>query len=98
MAKAYRVLMVLLLISLVVIGLNISNQGISRLTTENRGQVIGMNFDNNDINLQVCSKEYNYSTDKIIDKERDVAAELKLAGENSIEYLSRIWRIIKAVI
>ncbi len=98
MARGYQLLMVLVLVSLVIMGLNTSNQGISRLTAENRGQVIGVDFDNEAIKLQVCSKDYIYTIDKLRDQGKDMAAELKSLGEQAKSYTFRIWNIFKAIV
>lgn len=97
MTRVYRVLLVLVLVSLVIMGLNTSNQGISRLTSENRGQVIGVAFNNDAVKLQLCSKDYVYASDKLRDQSKDIAAELKTLGEQAKSYTFRIWRIFKAL-
>ncbi|MEN6326827.1 MAG: hypothetical protein ABFD18_11555 [Syntrophomonas sp.] len=98
MARGYQLLMVLVLVSLVIMGLNTSNQGISRLTTENRGQVIGMDFSNEAIKLQVCSKDYIYTSEQLHDQRKDMANELKSLGEQAKSYTFRIWKIFNAIV
>lgn len=98
MTRVYRVLLVLVLVGLVIMGLNTSNQGISRLTTENRGQVVGVAFNNDAVKLQLCSKNYVYAGDRLRDQGQDIAAELKTLGEQAKNYTFRIWRIFKAIV
>ncbi|MDD3268920.1 MAG: hypothetical protein PHX14_06320 [Syntrophomonadaceae bacterium] len=98
MTRAYQLLLVMVLASLVMMGLNVSNQGISRLTNENRGQVIGVSFNNDAIELKVLSKDYVYKVEKLRDEEREIAAELEKLGGQSQEYLLRIWKIFIAIV
>lgn len=98
MSRIYRVLLLMLLISLVIMGLNTSNKGIARLTAEDRGQVIGVNFQDKDFKLQAFSKDYVYSRDKLLAEETDITAKIRIMGKQSKEYLLRIWKIFIAII
>lgn len=98
MSRACQLLLVLVLVTLVIMGLNTSNQGISRLTTENRGQVIGLAFNNDAIKLQFCSKDYVYTGEQLRDQGQDITAGLKSLGNQAKDYSFRIWRIFRAIV
>lgn len=98
MSRACQLLLVLVLVSLVIMGLNTSNQGISRLTTENRGQVIGLAFNNDAIKLQFCSQDYVYTGEQLRARGEDITAELESLGNQAKDYSLRIWRIFRAIV
>lgn len=60
-----RIIMVMLVIILVILGLNVSNRGISTLTMEKRGAVLALGFDKDNIGLQVLGKNYQYPRDRL---------------------------------
>lgn len=97
MGKVSRTLLVLVLIILVVLGLNASNQGINQLTMENRQSVIGLNLKTETPSMLIMGETYDLQGDKIIDcvspwwqKGKDILIRCQ-------EYFSKIWRIFKAV-
>jgi len=67
MVKICRIFIVLLLTSLVIMGLNTSNQGINDLTMANRNAVIRLSLDNDSINLDLLGKRHNWSESKFPD-------------------------------
>lgn len=63
--KFYQVLMTLTVLLLVILGLNISNQGINKLTLDRRGAILAGELTREDICLQVLGYEYAYPRDKL---------------------------------
>lgn len=63
--KFYQVLMTIVVLLLVVLGLNISNQGVNKLTLDQRGAVLACGLTRDDICLQVLGHEYAYPRDKL---------------------------------
>lgn len=63
--KLTRVLMSIALFILVILGLNLSNQGINRLTLDQRGAILALGLNHSDIKLQVMGNNYAYSRDKL---------------------------------
>ncbi len=57
--RTYRFLIVIILVLLVIIGLNTSNNGINRLTQEHRGPVLGVKLQHNQVMLQFLSRDYS---------------------------------------
>ncbi len=97
MARMYQLFLVIALICLVVMGLNISNQGINHLTMQNKGPVIGLNVDNKNISLQFLSEKYSYSGDKIVDMQLPLLQESKELVHRGTSYISSIWTIFEAI-
>ncbi len=85
------------LICLVIMGLNISNQGINSLTREERQAVLNLDYNQGDIRVDALGNSYNYSLDRL-------GIDLQSAGNktrglfyDTIDYLKRIWIIFEAV-
>lgn len=87
-----RFFILLLVISLVVAGLNVSNYGISQLTMEDRGEVLNVRLKDGDIVFTALGKEYVYGD------YRNISGQdfYQLAKEIE-DYLRKIWRIFQAV-
>lgn len=50
---------------LIILGLNLSNQGINRLTMDERGAILALGLKQHDIDLQVLGRNYTCSRDKL---------------------------------
>ncbi|MEN6348528.1 MAG: hypothetical protein ABFD08_03890 [Syntrophomonas sp.] len=97
MQKIYRAMLVALLFGLVILGLNTSNQGINRLTMENRGPVMGLNIDSKDINVQFLSENYAIPRDKLLVDKEEMKNGLQVVIERVKNHFIKIWVIFKAV-
>ncbi|SHG85235.1 hypothetical protein SAMN02745221_01107 [Thermosyntropha lipolytica DSM 11003] len=91
-ARAGKIFMVLIIISLLIAGLNVSNYGISQLTMEDRGAVLDVKFEGGDIVFTFLGKEY------VFEQYKSRGWEDFYAYWQEIEdYLRKIWRIFEAV-
>lgn len=96
--RFYRAMLVVIVIALLILGLNTSNQGINRLTLEQRGPVLGLTLDDQAVNVQFLSKDYDISRDKLLIEMQEVGKGLNLLMERVKNHFIRIWVIFKAVI
>lgn len=86
----YHTILVVGLICLVIMGLNISNQGINRLSSQNNGAVLGLNIDNNTISMYLLGERLSYGTDELTSAKTSLLAagkELIIRGKS---YMSSI--------
>jgi len=93
--KTMRIVLVLVLIFLVIAGLNISNQGINKLSMEDRGAVAAIYCDKNDIELELMGKEYSYR--HLLDEYSYLIEKGKEGIRDINAYFIRMCRILKAV-
>jgi len=63
--KFNQVLMTITVLLLAILGLNISNQGINKLTLDRRAAILDCGLSRDDIRLQVLGQEYTYPRDKL---------------------------------
>ena len=94
----YQFSLVLVVIALVVVGLNISNQGINSLTRASRGPIVGCKVEDQLINVFALGEKYSYAKE-------DLWHKLSWAGEQVVvfmhsvkDYLVRIWIVSRALI
>ena len=65
MTRIYRSIIVLLLIMLVILGLNTSNQATNSLTKESAKPLIGYSIENENINIFALGEQYSYSRQEL---------------------------------
>lgn len=65
MTRLNQFVMIIGLFVLVILGLNLSNQGINHLTMDQRGAILALGLKQRDIDLQVLGRNYSYSRDKL---------------------------------
>lgn len=63
--KFSQVLMTIAVFLLVILGLNVSNQGINNLTLDERGAILAFGLNRSDISLQILGNNYTYPRDKL---------------------------------
>jgi hypothetical protein len=79
-----------------VLGLNTSNKGISSLTLDNRGPVLGISSqDNNKIVMTVMGEKYDIEYIKLASAK--TLNQSKQWAIDIIKYVQKIWRIFYAV-
>jgi hypothetical protein len=88
-------LLVVLLLITFVLGLNTSSKGISSLTMEEQGPVVGLTHDNNKIVLTVMGKSYDVEYEKLTPG-AFLQQTKRLTGD-AARYVQKIWRIFYAV-
>jgi len=89
MDKIFQLVMVLALIFIIIMGLNISNQGINELTMADRAPVVGLDFDDGSIDLKFLGENYGFSRDEFINESYLFWEKGLLLIEKGIGYLTR---------
>lgn len=97
MTKVYRLLATLLVVVLVVLGLNISNQGTSSLTMENQKPLIGFALEKESINIFALGEQYSYSSEDISQESNNIFHKVQELYEAVIHYLKRIWTLFRLI-
>ncbi|HZK43848.1 MAG TPA: hypothetical protein VFC73_06120 [Syntrophomonadaceae bacterium] len=90
--------MVGVIILLITISLNISNQAINSLTMENRGPVLSCKLDGQDLSVVFLGKNHVYSGDKLNGKVIVASNYLHLAYNEIKDYLYKIWNISNIIL
>jgi len=93
MSKILSSLLIMGLIILVILGLNTSNKGISSLTAEERKPVIGLQIENQQIQVLALGQEYSLSHRDISQASQDVLQDVRHQGCACVDYLKKIWTI-----
>lgn len=94
-ARKTFILVVLLLITFV-LGLNTSSKGISSLTLDDRGPVLGVSHpDNNKIVMTVMGEKYDIEYRKL--SSATILHQTKKLVIDTQNHLQKIWRIFYAV-
>lgn len=89
-----KLFLVFMLMILVAAGLNASNQGISNLTLEDRGPIVGWQTDDNHVKVVLLGNDYDLKDGKWVQAlEQQAVGILNMANN----YFIRIWSIFKAV-
>ena len=63
--KFYQITILAVVLVLVILGLNTSNQGVNRLTMENRSAVLAFSLKPNSICLELLGQDYDYPRDSL---------------------------------
>lgn len=89
--------LVLLLLAAIVAGLNTSNNGISSLTMDNRGPVLGIDYDQTQHKLALTVLGRNYETRCDWPSSASISGQARAAAHFFCDYTVKIWRIFYAV-
>jgi len=97
MSKILSSLLIMGLIILVILGLNTSNKGISSLTAEDRKPVIGLQLENQHIQVLALGQEYSLSRRDIRQASQGVMQVARQQGSAFVDYLKKIWTIFNVL-
>jgi len=97
MSKMYRSLMVLAVIILIIMGLNTSSQGTSSLTAEAKKPVVGLQIENQKINIYALGEQYRFSPQEISQASYGVLHNAHLQFNALVSYLKKIWTIFRVL-
>ncbi|HBQ27684.1 MAG TPA: hypothetical protein DD791_14920 [Syntrophomonas sp.] len=95
--KLRQLLIITGLICLVIMGLNISNQGINSLTREERQAVLNLNYQQGNIRIDALGSSYKYSLDRLGTDIYRIGKKARELSNDITDYLKRIWIIFDAV-
>jgi len=93
MSRFGQVLLIGLILTLTICGLNISNEAINQLTASQRPPVIGLRADESKVEFHVAGQQYTVAGDKL----QRAEAVVKTAYEKTVNHLERIWSIFKVL-
>lgn len=97
MTKVYRFLATLLVVVLVVLGLNASNQGTSSLTLQNQKPLVGFSMEKENINIFALGEQYSYNSEDISQESSNIFNTIKEIFWAFINYLKKIWTIFRVI-
>lgn len=95
--RFFRLMMLAALVVLVVLGLNISNQGINNLTREERPAVFNLDYNEGDVRVEALGTSYSYSLDRPDHVFSGIKYQSRIVVNGFIEHLKKIWTIFDAV-
>lgn len=93
MKRLGQLFLVGVILTLVIYGLNISNEAINQLTASERPPVIALQTDSSQLELHIAGEQYAMDGDKL-DKAESF---IKNAFDKAVNHLCRIWAIFKVV-
>jgi hypothetical protein len=82
-----------LVITLTVLGLNVSNEAINQLTASQRPPVVALQIDSSQLEFHIAGQQYTVQGDKLEQAQNSI----KTAYEKTINHFYRIWAIFKVV-
>lgn len=94
MKRLGQLLLIGLILTLVVIGLNISNEAINQLTASERPALLAVQAYTGQVDIQWVGEHYVVQTDKLSDFH---ITTLSGTIEKVINYLHKIWVIFKTI-
>jgi hypothetical protein len=97
MSKIFRSLLIIGLLVLVILGLNTSNKGIGSLTAEERKPVIGMQIENQQIQVIALGEEYRLSRREISQAGQGIIQDVRQQGSACVDYFKKIWTIFNVL-
>jgi len=97
MTKLYRPLLVFIVLILIVLGLNTSNQGTNSLTAESRKPVLGFHIEKQNINIFALGEQYTYSKQEICQESSGAIQDVKTVFNALVNYLKKIWTIFRVL-
>lgn len=97
MTRVYRTIMVLLLIMLIILGLNTSNQATNSLLKESEKPLIGFNVGKENINIFAMGEQYSYSRQELSQESSGVLQEAREILKSISDYLKKIWTIFRVI-
>ena len=98
MIKLYRSLLVLAVIILMILGLNISNQGINSLTMESRKPLMGIQTQGNNISVFTMGETHSYGKQEIVRHIIVSTKRVQIYAQAANNYMLRIVRIAKVLL
>ena len=97
MNKMYRSLVVLAVIILIIMGLNTSSQGTSSLTAEAKKPVVGLQIENQKINIYAMGEQYRFSPQEISRASYGLFHNAHLQFNALVSYMKQIWTIFRVL-
>ena len=97
MSKIISSLLIMGLIILVILGLNTTSNGISSLTAEERKPVIGLQIENQQIQVLALGQEYSLSRQDISQTSRGLLQDARKQCGACVDYLEKIWTIFNVL-
>ncbi|HQD91404.1 MAG TPA: hypothetical protein PLP71_10355 [Syntrophomonadaceae bacterium] len=97
MKRVCQLLLTGLVLTLVICGLNVSNEAINQLTANQRPPVIHMQADESQWEVYIAGQQYLVNTDKLAQVNEQVETTVKNACKKVIDYLYKIWAIFRVV-
>ena len=97
MTRVYRSLMILLVIVLIILGLNTSNQATNSLTKDNEKPLIGFNIERENVNIFALGEQYSYSRQELSQESSGVLHNAKQILKSITDYLKKIWTIFRVI-
>ena len=93
MKRIYQLFLIGLVLTLVILGLNISNEAINQLTVSQRPPIIDVQASSSQLVFHIAGQQYDLDVDKL------GQASTVMAGlfDRAVEYLHKIWRIFQVV-
>jgi len=98
MIKLYRSLLVLAVIILIILGLNISNQGINSLTMESRKPLMGIQTQGSNISVFTMGETHSYGKQEIVRHIIVSTKRVQIYAQAANNYMLRIVRIAKVLL
>jgi len=93
MNRIYQFLLIGLVLTLVILGLNISNEAINQLTVSQRPPIIDVQSSSSQLVFHLVGQQYDLDADKLSQAYTVMASWF----ERVVEYLHKIWRIFQVV-
>jgi len=97
MTRVYRSIMILLVIMLIILGLNTSNQATNSLTSESEKPLIGFNVEKENINIFALGEQYSYSRQELSRESSGVLNDVQTMLKSIRDYLKKIWTIFRVI-
>lgn len=97
MSRILSSLLIMAVVMLVILGLNISGQGIGSLTAEERKPVIGWQVENQQVSVFAWGEEYRISRQDISRVESVVLQDVRQQCKGFCTYLKKIWTIFNVL-
>ncbi len=97
MSKMKKSLLIIIVLGLVIAGLNISSQGISSLTAEQRKPVLGLQIENQQVNFFALGEEYHLTREEVSKTGQAILQEARQNYGSCVDYAKKIWRIFNVL-
>ena len=95
MRRLYRTLLVLTILVLVILGLNISTQGMNSLTLSNQKPVLGFETDAEEVNIITLGESRSYNKQQVMRNIISTGQRIQIYTHCGGEYVVRKVRVIK---
>lgn len=97
MMRVCRSLMIMLVIVLVILGLNTSNQATNSLARESQKPLIGFNVERENINIFAMGEQYSYSRQELSQESSGALHEAKQILKSINDYFKKVWTIFRVI-